>query len=161
VLGDGTRKVLTDNREACADPGAEGCITYALTAYLPASGLFLVGFEEHETGGFLAVEIKDGATFKLASQPVFSPSGQRLVSTDPSEDRSYDVTVWSRYQGQWIDQLRLSHRDEDRTVWGVPRWTGEDLVTCPITGGGDPASGDAKLMWDGQGWQVQSPVTGR
>jgi len=157
TLEDGSEKALKDNPGACPDVGAGDCATYLLSAYMPASGLILVDFQGHGTGGVLAVETRDGTSFELSTQPSFSPSGQLLVSTDDSQGRPYDITIWSRYQGQWIDVLRYSARDPSHEVWGLARWTGDELVTAPVSDATGAPRGEAKVTWDGQGWQMQVP----
>jgi hypothetical protein len=93
ILQNGSKKILTDNRE-------EGghFIAYRYNSCIPAAGFYACEIDYYEGGGAILVSDWSGKEIRLWALPVFSPDNKHFVEASFDMEAEFDpngIRIWA------------------------------------------------------------------
>lgn len=147
--------VLDDGRSirlggGCKSTEEEPCPSYALAAFLPSRGVFVVEKTEVESYDFILIEMANGKQHTVDGPPHFSPDGKRFLTCRVDEMNGGGSTMWRVASGRYVQEWK----DERMSVCG--RWKDNDAAEIGVyeaEPSGKPRA--MTLAHKGDAWQLK------
>jgi hypothetical protein len=156
ILDNGRALHLIDDDNCVPDdPEHADCPSYALAAFLPAHGVFVLRAEYAEAYDFVLVETANGIQHKIDGPPHYSPDGKRFLTCRVDEMNGGGAAIWRVAPGRYVQEWKDGHN----SICGG--WKNNDTVGIGFFGigafddvpGGKPRQVEA--VRNGKSWQLR------
>ena len=125
----GGKDVVLRSTDPCADPSTdpELCLEYRLLGLSPNGKFFVVEALAWESGTWLWIGRDSGTQYEVYDEPHLSPTGEWLVTANPSEyGGTNGVFVWSVSGDRLIEELH--YEPQEYALYSFVRWEGPDSL---------------------------------